>query len=65
MQVVQKALQTYGQLFAIMRQISWAGGSFRAIAQFCNPSDAVTAVNTCNGVTIEVSIIVLLEIVLP
>lgn len=54
MQLVQKALRTFGQLFAIKRQISYADGSFKAIAQFCSPSDAIAAVNNGTGLTAEV-----------
>jgi hypothetical protein len=54
MQLVQNALRTFGQLFAIKRQISYTDGSFKAIAQFCCPSDAIDAVNNGTGFTVEV-----------
>ncbi|KAH7000046.1 RNA recognition motif 2-domain-containing protein [Ilyonectria destructans] len=52
-EIVQNVLQSCGQLFALVRQINYPDGSFRAIAQYCRPSDAVTATKTCNGLTAD------------
>ncbi|KAH7144667.1 hypothetical protein B0J13DRAFT_635969 [Dactylonectria estremocensis] len=49
--IVQKVLQSCGQLFALVRQINYPDGSFRAIAQFCRPADAIAASKACNGMT--------------
>ncbi|CAM1510293.1 Fc.00g006280.m01.CDS01 [Cosmosporella sp. VM-42] len=53
MEISQRFLQTYGQLFAFVRQTTYMDGSFRAVAQFCNPSDAVTVAKSCNGVSVD------------
>ncbi|KAK7409045.1 hypothetical protein QQX98_008806 [Neonectria punicea] len=52
-EIVQKVLQSCGPLFAFVRQVNYPDGSFRAIAQFCRPSDAVVATKSCNGLTAE------------
>ncbi|KAF7561896.1 hypothetical protein G7046_g2245 [Stylonectria norvegica] len=53
LEIAQSYLAKYGQLFSFVRQIGYADGSFRAIAQFCNPSDAVAATKSCNGIAVE------------
>ncbi|KAM0428198.1 hypothetical protein ACHAPT_007099 [Fusarium lateritium] len=58
-QVVEAAkfvLNAHGQLFALVRQLTYPDGSFRAMGQFCKVSDAVSAVNVFNGLTREASI---------
>lgn len=55
MEMVQGLLQAHGALFAFFREQTFMDGSFRAIAEFCNPSAALIAMASCNGLTIEVS----------
>ncbi|KAF4963892.1 hypothetical protein FSARC_8145 [Fusarium sarcochroum] len=53
LEITEKALNTYGQLFALVRQISYPDGSFRAVAQFCKATDALNAIKAFNSVTID------------
>ncbi|KAH6893609.1 RNA recognition motif 2-domain-containing protein [Thelonectria olida] len=45
----QRILQRCGDLFAFVRQVNYPDGSCRAIAQFCQASNAAIAIRTCNG----------------
>ncbi|KAM0550772.1 hypothetical protein ACHAPJ_008635 [Fusarium lateritium] len=53
LEITQKALNTYGQLFALVRQINYPDGSFRAVAQFCKVTDALNAIKAFNCVTVD------------
>lgn len=43
---VKIKIQMYGRLFAFVRLSTFADGSFRAVAEFCNASAALTAVTS-------------------
>lgn len=53
-EIAQGLLQSCGQLFAFIRQISFSDGSFRAIAQYCKPAAAIVALKICHGLSFEV-----------
>ncbi|KAJ3537914.1 hypothetical protein NM208_g6126 [Fusarium decemcellulare] len=53
MEVAQKVLNAHGDLFALLRQMNYPDGSFRATAQYCKVQDAMSAVKACNGVTVD------------
>ena len=54
--IIKDFLLSHGELFAFIRLCTFADGSFRAIAEFCSTSAAVTAVTSCaRNSLIEVS----------
>ncbi|KAF5642903.1 meiosis mei2 [Fusarium tjaetaba] len=42
-EIAQRALNVYGQLFALIRHLSFPNGAFRGVAQFCKAADAFIA----------------------
>ncbi|KAF4437948.1 Meiosis mei2 [Fusarium acutatum] len=51
-EIVQRALNVYGQIFALIRHLSFPNGAFRGIAQFCKAADAFIAFKAFgNGIT--------------
>ncbi|KAF4954097.1 hypothetical protein FGADI_5524 [Fusarium gaditjirri] len=51
-EIVQRALNVYGQLFAMIRDFSFPNGAFRGVAQFCKAADAFIAFKAFgNGIT--------------
>ncbi|KAF5242999.1 hypothetical protein FANTH_8404 [Fusarium anthophilum] len=51
-EIAQRSLNVYGQLFALIRHLSFPNGAFRGIAQFCKAADAFIAFKAFgNGIT--------------
>ncbi|CVL01960.1 related to mei2 protein [Fusarium mangiferae] len=51
-EIAQRALNVYGQLFALLRHLSYPNGAFRGVAQFCKAADAFIAFKAFgNGIT--------------
>ncbi|KAL7767406.1 hypothetical protein ACKLNR_001707 [Fusarium oxysporum f. sp. zingiberi] len=51
-EITQRALNVYGQLFALIRNLSFPNGAFRGVAQFCKAADAFIAFKAFgNGIT--------------
>ncbi|KAL9568692.1 hypothetical protein ACKAV7_007171 [Fusarium commune] len=51
-EIAQRALNVYGQLFAMIRNLSFPNGAFRGVAQFCKAADAFIAFKAFgNGIT--------------
>ncbi|KAF5692446.1 mei2-like protein [Fusarium denticulatum] len=51
-EIAQRALNVYGQLFALIRHLSFPNGAFRGVAQFCKAADAFIAYKAFgNGIT--------------
>ncbi|KAF5984853.1 meiosis mei2 [Fusarium coicis] len=51
-EIAQRALNVYGQLFALIRHLSFPNGAFRGVAQFCKAADAFIALKAFgNGIT--------------
>ncbi|KAG5752473.1 hypothetical protein H9Q69_000481 [Fusarium xylarioides] len=51
-EIAQRALNVYGQLFALIRHLSFPNGAFRGVAQFCKAADAFIAFKAYgNGIT--------------
>ncbi|KAF4450601.1 hypothetical protein F53441_6262 [Fusarium austroafricanum] len=42
-EIVQRSLNAYGQLFTMVRRVSFPNGAFRGVVQFCKAADALTA----------------------
>lgn len=56
-EITQRALNVYGQLFALIRNLSFPNGAFRGVAQFCKAADAFIAFKAFgNGITTGVSL---------
>ncbi|KAJ4133729.1 hypothetical protein NW768_005317 [Fusarium equiseti] len=45
-EIVQRALTTFGSLFAVVRTVSFPNGGFRGVAQFCKAAKATIAFQT-------------------
>ncbi|KAM0340334.1 hypothetical protein ACHAPU_010547 [Fusarium lateritium] len=58
-EIVQRVLNGYGQLFAMVRVVSLPDGSFRGVAQFCKAADAHYAYQAFNCYTMNGVIVTL------
>ncbi|KAF9773004.1 hypothetical protein IL306_009243 [Fusarium sp. DS 682] len=61
-EITQRALNVYGQLFALVRNLSFPNGAFRGVAQFCKAADAFIAFKAFgNGITTDGVVITLIK----
>ncbi|KAF4336235.1 meiosis mei2 [Fusarium beomiforme] len=59
-EITQRALNVYGQLFAMVRNLSFPNGAFRGVVQFCKAADAFVAFKALgHGITTDGVVITL------